>query len=82
MHTPQRAFKAATRHTAMLLQVVPDKTFNSMSLCRALFEVWLGEASVIPDVRHSMAAGVAQLTESDEVARGEWKPGGRGTDVK
>jgi hypothetical protein len=61
-------------------QVTPDKTFQSVGLCRALYEVWLGEAAAIPDARASFAAGVAQLIETDEMQRGEWKPGGRGTD--
>lgn len=62
------------------LQVVPDKRFKSAALCRALLEVWLGERAVIPDARASFAQGVAQLIETDETARAEWKPGGRGTD--
>jgi hypothetical protein len=61
------------------VQAVPSKQIVSAALCRALFEVWLGENAVVPDARTSFAAGVAQLVEADEVARAQWKPGGRGT---
>jgi hypothetical protein len=61
------------------MQVVPSKQIVSAALCRALFEVWLGENAVVPDARTSFAAGVAQLVEADKVARAQWKPGGRGT---
>jgi hypothetical protein len=61
------------------MQVVPDKRIVSPALCRALYEVWLGENAVVPDARTSFAAGVAQLIEADTIARSQWKPGGRGT---
>ena len=59
-----------------------DRRFKSTTLCRTLFEQWLGEASKVPEARESIAAGVKQLIEIDDVSRKEWKPGGRGTDVQ
>ena len=64
------------------VQVSVDKRFESATLCRSLFEQWLGGSTVVPDARESFAAGVRQLIEIDDVSRKEWKPGGRGTDVQ
>jgi hypothetical protein len=64
------------------LQVSVDRRFQSTTLCRALFEIWLGGGSRVPEARKSFAAGVQQLIETDDVSRKQWKPGGRGTDVQ
>lgn len=63
------------------LQVCADQRFMSAGLCRALFEVYFGGNAVVPEARESFAAGVKNLIEADNVSRGEWKPGGRGTDI-
>jgi hypothetical protein len=63
------------------LQVSVNKRFSSVGLSRALLEVWLGSNAVIPAAKQSFAQGVRQLVEFDQVERGEWKPGGRGTDM-
>ena len=49
--------------------MVPDLSIASPSLCRALFEVYLGSASVVPDVRTEWAAGARALLDSDKVRR-------------
>eukprot|EP01025_Chloroclados_australasicus_P017060 TRINITY_DN1869_c0_g1_i9.p1 TRINITY_DN1869_c0_g1~~TRINITY_DN1869_c0_g1_i9.p1 ORF type:complete len:311 (-),score=31.30 TRINITY_DN1869_c0_g1_i9:320-1135(-) len=63
-------------------KVTPEKTFESAGLCRSLYEVWLGDNCVIQEARESYAQGVQKLIEADKVARGEWKPGGRYTDIQ
>ncbi|KAL6782242.1 hypothetical protein ACKKBG_A06070 [Auxenochlorella protothecoides x Auxenochlorella symbiontica] len=50
---------------------------KSASLCRALFETFLGESSVVPEARAVWAAGARQLLASDEVRR-DTRRGGSG----
>ena len=47
----------------------PDLTIASPGLCRALFEVYLGASSVVPDARASWVAGAKALLDSDNVKR-------------
>lgn len=63
------------------LQVLPDKEISSASLCRALFEVWMGDNAVIPEAKASFSRGIQSLMDSDKQERDEFKPGGRGTDL-
>jgi hypothetical protein len=57
--------------------MVGDLSIGSPSLCRALFEVFLGEKSVIPDARKEFANGARALLESDKVRR-DTRKGGTG----
>lgn len=57
--------------------MVADLSIPSASLCRALFEVFLGEKSVIPDARKEWATGARALLESDRVRR-DTRKGGSG----
>ena len=56
---------------------VADLSIPSPSLCRALFEVFLGENSVVPDGRKEWANGARALLESDKVKR-DTRKGGSG----
>lgn len=47
----------------------------SPTLCRALFEVYLGEASVVPEARKEWAKGARALLESEKVKRDSRKGG-------
>ncbi|KAL4515633.1 hypothetical protein Ndes2437B_g07062 [Nannochloris sp. 'desiccata'] len=57
--------------------MVGDLSIGSPSLCRALFEVFLGEKSVIPDAKKEFANGARALLESDKVRR-DTRKGGTG----
>lgn len=57
--------------------MVADLSIASPSLCRALFEVFLGENSVVPDARKEWANGARALLESDNVRR-DTRKGGTG----
>lgn len=46
-----------------------------MALCRALFEVFLGNESVVPDARKVWAAGARSLLDSENVKRATRKSG-------
>lgn len=59
------------------VQVVADLSIPSPSLCRALFEVYLGASSVIPEARKEWAKGAKALLESDKVWR-DTRKGGSG----
>lgn len=47
-------------------QVVPGKRIESSSLCRALYEIFMGEDPVIPDGKKTWAAGARLLLASQE----------------
>ena len=47
----------------------PDLTIASPSLCRALFEVYLGSSSVVPDARGAWVSGAKALLDSENVKR-------------
>jgi hypothetical protein len=48
---------------------------SSIGLCRGLFEIFLGSASVVPEARKAWAAGARSLLESEEVNRASRKGG-------
>jgi len=54
---------------------VADLSIASASLCRALFEVYLGSSSVVPEARKVWADGARQLLDSDKVRRDTMKGG-------
>ena len=51
------------------LQATPDLRIESPGMCRALFEVYLGSNTVVPDAIHVWAEGTKQLLDSEEVKR-------------
>jgi hypothetical protein len=55
----------------------PGLSIPSPSLARALFEVFLGEKSVVPDARKEFANGARALLESEKVRR-DTRKGGSG----
>ncbi len=57
------------------VQVQPDERFESPSLGRALFEIYLGEKPVIPDAVGRWAEGTKQLLESENERRSSRKGG-------
>lgn len=57
-------------------QVKPDLTIESPGLCRALFEVYTGSNTVVPEAKKAWADGARQLIDSDEVSRKSRKSGG------
>lgn len=59
-----------------VLQVKPDLTIESPGLCRALFEVYTGSNTVVPEAKKAWADGARQLIDSDEVSRKSRKSGG------
>lgn len=57
-------------------QAQPDLKIDSPGLCRALFEVYTGSNSVVPDAKVTWAEGAKLLLDSDEVRRSSRKSGG------
>lgn len=51
------------------LQETPDLRIESSGMCRALFEVFLGSNTVVPDAIPTWAEGTKKLLESEEVRR-------------
>lgn len=60
-----------------IVQIVADLSIASASLCRALFEVYLGSNSVVPEGRKEWANGARSLLESDKIRR-QTRKGGTG----
>lgn len=56
-------------------QAVPELRVESPMLCRALFEVFLGSESVVPDARSAWAGGARALLASEQVRRDTRKSG-------
>ena len=54
----------------------PDLTIESSGLCRALFEVYTGSNSVVPDAKVTWAEGAKLLLDSEEVRRSSRRSGG------
>lgn len=50
-------------------RATPDLRIESPGMCRALFEVYLGSNTVVPDAIHVWAEGTKQLLDSEEVKR-------------
>lgn len=59
-----------------VIQVKPDLTIESPGLCRALFEVYTGSNTVVPEAKKSWADGARRLIDSDAVSRKSRKSGG------
>ncbi|KAK9806338.1 hypothetical protein WJX72_010689 [[Myrmecia] bisecta] len=58
-------------------QVKPDLRIESPSLCRALWEVYLGSSTVVPEAVAAWAGGAKALISSEEIRR-QTRPGGSG----
>lgn len=54
----------------------PDLQIESPGLCRALFEVYLGQNTVVPEAKASWVAGAKALLDSEEVRRNTRRAGG------
>ena len=50
-----------------MAQARPALRVDSPMLCRALFEVFLGQDSIVPDARATWAAGARNLLSSEQV---------------
>lgn len=61
---------------SMSAQAQPDLKIESPGLCRALFEVYTGSNSVVPDAKVTWAEGAKALLDSDEIRRSSRKSGG------
>ena len=57
------------------LQAEPDLRIDSPGMCRALFEVYLGGSTVVPEAKVTWAKGARQLLDSEEVRRASRKGG-------
>jgi hypothetical protein len=60
---------------ADLQRIAPKNRLRSEGFCRALFELFLGENSVVMDARPVWAAGARELLESERVKRDSRKAG-------
>ena len=60
----------------VFLQVQADLTIDSPGLCRALFEVYTGSNTVVPEAKKAWAEGARQLLDSEEVRRSTRRAGG------
>ncbi len=60
----------------MFLQVQADLKIDSPGLCRALFEVYTGSNTVVPEAKKAWAEGARQLLDSEEVRRSTRRAGG------
>jgi hypothetical protein len=54
---------------------LPQLRIKSAGLARALFELYLGDGSVVPEGRGAWAAGARELLDSDSVNRATRKAG-------
>ena len=59
-----------------MLQVQADLKIDSPGLCRALFEVYTGSNTVVPEAKKAWAEGARQLLDSEEVRRSTRRAGG------
>lgn len=60
----------------MFLQVQADLKIDSPGLCRALFEVYTGSNTVVPEAKKAWAEGARQLLDSEEIRRSTRRAGG------
>ncbi len=51
------------------MQTQPDERIESQTLCRALFEIYLGGSPVIPEAIGTWAAGTKKLLDSENEKR-------------
>lgn len=68
---------AAAAASIAIEKIAPKDILKSQGFSRALFELFLGEASIVPAARAVWAAGARELLESDIVKR-ETRKGGSG----
>lgn len=66
---------AAAAASADLEKVAPNNRLQSEGFSRALFELFLGQDSVVADARPVWAAGAKELLESEIVKRDTRKAG-------
>lgn len=57
-------------------QVQADLKIDSPGLCRALFEVYTGSNTVVPEAKKAWAEGARQLLDSEEIRRSTRRAGG------
>jgi hypothetical protein len=55
-------------------QVQPGLRINSPGMCRAMFEVYLGEKAVVPEAKPAWVVGAKALLDSEQVKRDTRKP--------
>jgi hypothetical protein len=67
----------AAAASTQLEKVAPKDILKSPGFSRALFELFMGEASIVPGARACWAAGAKELLESDIVKR-DTRKGGSG----
>lgn len=60
----------------LFLQVQADLKIDSPGLCRALFEVYTGSNTVVPEAKKAWAEGARQLLDSEEIRRSTRRAGG------
>ena len=70
----RKAFKPLSK-PVWKLQVKPSLRIQSATLCRALLEVYLGNAAVIPEARAAWAKGAQVLMQNEEERRSSRKGG-------
>ncbi|DBB11970.1 TPA: hypothetical protein ACH3X3_006096 [Trebouxia sp. C0006] len=59
-----------------VLEVQADLKIDSPGLCRALFEVYTGSNTVVPEAKKAWAEGARQLLDSEEIRRSTRRAGG------
>jgi hypothetical protein len=71
LYRPEAVLDVSVRpqQAADLSGAAPDISLPSASLCRALFEVYMGSSPVIPEAKGEWARGARGLLESDKVRR-------------
>jgi hypothetical protein len=65
----------AAAASSQLERIAPKDVLQSQGFSRALFELFLGEASIVPAARPVWAAGARELLESEIVKRDSRKGG-------
>lgn len=65
----------AAAASTQLEKIAPQKRLKSQGFSRALFELFLGENSIVPAARPVWAAGAKELVESEQVKRESRKAG-------
>ena len=76
LYRPEAVLDVVVRpQQGSVASAAPDLSISSPSLCRALFEVFLGSGTVVPAARGEWAKGARALLESDKVRRDSRKGG-------
>ena len=66
---PVTATAIPTAAAAACSQAKPELRIRSAALCRALFEIFLGESPAVPDARDAWVKGAKSLLDSETVKR-------------